>query len=75
MATAMRLRTPPSCMTCMRRLLDLETALPARPFFVQVRGKKKKVRSETIPVKLVSDITGYGPAGTSSEGSIEEAIH
>lgn len=69
MATRIPLRPSASllsqCHARARRSVEfgLHDANPAR-HMQQVRGKAKK--AVTIPVRLMRDVTGYGPKGTAS---------
>lgn len=64
MSAPVRRIVSPTCISCIRSLAWHDLGRPPRPLFVQLRGKKKKPNRHHMQyVKLLSDITGYGPRG------------
>lgn len=54
----------PTCVSCLRRLAGEDLIPWVRPSHLQLRGKKRSAKSpETINVKLLVDMKGYGRKG------------
>ena len=52
-----------TCLQCIRRLAYTDSSYLSNPLRIQVRGKKRLPKSETIPVRLLTDVAGYGSKG------------